>query len=115
MTGPINNHGGLGLNGSKAGSAATAGTDKSTSDDASDHGGQSTKAMTDEVSLSAAGKQLNAQDVTTVARGQAIETPEQAAEVAKQVASAIRQDGAGALSALGSGDVSGLRGLLMTA
>ena len=113
MAGPINNHSGLGLNGSKTGALST-GAERKESDNASDQTGPSSQSPTDEVSLSAAAKQLNAQENAGVRKGH-IETPEQAAMMAKQVAAQIRQDGATALSAQGSGDVSGLRGLLMTA
>ena len=115
MAGPINTHNGLGLNGSKAGSL-TSGSDKNNAEQTGEQGtAQTSKAASDEVSLSAAAKHLNAQDVTN-AKEFKLETPEQAAEMAKQVAMAIRQDGQGALTALGSGgDVSGLRGLLMSA
>ena len=114
MAGPINTHNGLGLNGSKAGSL-TPGGDKNNAEQADEQAtAQTSKAASDEVSLSAAAKHLNTQDVTN-AKEFKVETPEQAAAMAKQVATAIRQDGQGALNAQGSGDVSGLRGLLMSA
>ena len=113
MTGPINNHGGLGVNGSKAG-AMGSGQEKTQADSAdSEANGQSGKAQTDEVSLSAAGKQL--QEATGTRAATKLETPEQAAAMAKEIAMAIEQDGTQALAAQGSGNVSGLRGLLMSA
>jgi len=116
MAGPINNHGGFGLNGSRAGSM-TSGMEKGASDkSAADSGSGTAKTVTDEVSLSAAGKQLNAQEISGARVATAkLDTPEQAASVAKQIASAIRQDGAQAIAALGSGDVSGMKGLLVSA
>ena len=78
MAGPINNNGGLGLNGSKAGSL-TPGLENKANKSGTESDGQASKLVTDEVSLSAAGKQLNAQESSgTKAAAFKIETPEQA-------------------------------------
>lgn len=116
MAGPINNHGGLGVNGSKAG-LLNSNAGKAKSDAMSGDGeAQSSKAVKDEVRLSDAGKQLNAQGVSGArTSGARLETPEQALAMAKQIASAMRDGGAQAFAAQGSGQVSGLKGLLMSA
>ncbi len=115
MAGPINNQGGLGLNGSKAG-AVTQDMERSGPAKSTDSAAQVVKAATDEVSLSAAGKRLNAQDISGGrAPTVSVETPEQAAALAKQIASAMQRDGAQALAVLNRGDVPDLRGLLASA
>ncbi len=115
MAGPINNQGGFGLNGSKAG-VVTPGVERSRSDKSAERAPQMTKTATDEVSLSVAGKRLNAQNASGDKVSTAsVETPEQAAALAKQIASAMQSDGAQALAVLNHGDVPDLRGLLASA